>query len=70
MCGKFTQMASWKQVHEYANLFGAKVNDEVKTYTPQMAIPVVHLDRNGDRVISPMVWGLPTARPRAAASRK
>jgi len=57
MCGKFTQMASWAQVHEYASLFGAQVNDEAKVFTPMKAVPVVHLNDNGDRIVTPMMWG-------------
>ena len=57
MCGKFTQMASWREVHEFSNLFAARVDDEVRTFTPMRAVPVVHLDRNGERVITPMNWG-------------
>jgi putative SOS response-associated peptidase YedK len=57
MCGKFTQMASWREIHEFSRLFGANVNDEVVTYTPMRAVPVVHLDENGERRVSPMTWG-------------
>jgi putative SOS response-associated peptidase YedK len=57
MCGKFTQMASWKEVYEYANLMGARPNDEVVTYTPMKSVGVVHLDKDGERLVTPMVWG-------------
>ena len=57
MCGKFTQMASWREVYEFSRLFTARVDDEVRTYTPMRAVPVVHLDGNGDRIITPMIWG-------------
>ena len=63
MCGKFTQMASWRQVHAFSNLFSARVDDEVVTYTPMRAVPVVHLDGQGGRVISPMVWGFTDRNP-------
>jgi hypothetical protein len=55
MCGKFTQMASWREVHELSNLFGARVDDQVQTFTPMLAVPVVHLDSNGDRLSSASV---------------
>ena len=57
MCGKFTQMASWREVHAFSNLFAARVDDEVRTYTPMRAVPVVHLDAGGERIITPMIWG-------------
>lgn len=58
MCGKFTQMASWAEVYEYANLLGASSNDDVKTFTPMRAVPVVHLNEAKDgRLVTPMGWG-------------
>lgn len=57
MCGKFTQMASWSDAREYADLFKATVNDDVKVFTPMKAIPVVHLDDDGERMVTPMTWG-------------
>ncbi len=57
MCGKFTQMGTWAQVHEYASLLKATVSDDVRVFTPMRPVPVVHLDESGARIISPMVWG-------------
>jgi len=57
MCGKFTQMASWAEVHQFSGLFGARVEDEVRTFTPMRAVPVVHIGASGDRVATPMIWG-------------
>ncbi len=57
MCGKFTQMASWAQVHDYADLFKAAVTEEVKVFRPRSAVPVVHLNDYGERVATPMMWG-------------
>lgn len=62
MCGKFTQMASWREVWEYANLFGARPNDEVRTYTPLHTIGVVHVQEE-ERVVTPMVWGMTDRKP-------
>src|SRR5262249_49805972 len=68
MCGKFTQMASWAEVYEYANLLGAKPNDDVKTFTPMRGVPVVHLNEAGDgRLVTVMGWGFTD---RAADPRK
>jgi putative SOS response-associated peptidase YedK len=63
MCGKFTQMASWAEVYEYANLFGARPNDEVKTFTPMRVVPVVHLGADGERLVTPMTWGFTDRKP-------
>lgn len=63
MCGKFTQMASWSEVRDYADLFGASVNDAVKVFTPMSAVPVIHLNTGGDRIITPMTWGFTDRRP-------
>ncbi len=58
MCGKFTQMSSWSEVHAFSSLMSARLNDDVEvTFTPMRSVPVVHLNAEGDRVISPMVWG-------------
>jgi putative SOS response-associated peptidase YedK len=57
MCGKFTQMASWAQVVEYADLFKATPNDDVRVFTPMRAVGVIHLNEAGDKVITPMTWG-------------
>lgn len=63
MCGKFTQMASWADARDYADLFKATVNDAVKIFTPMKAIPVVHLDAEGDRMVTPMTWGFTDRKP-------
>jgi putative SOS response-associated peptidase YedK len=62
MCGKFTQMMSWREVVAFSNLLtdvGAALptNDEVVTFTPMRAVPVVHAAPDLSRVVSPMVWG-------------
>ena len=70
MCGKFTQMATWRQVYEYSNLLGSKVDDEVKTFTPMQSVPVVRLNQNGDRVTTPMVWGFTDRRSQGRRAPK
>lgn len=71
MCGKFTQMASWAEVHAYADLFGASVNDSVRVFTPMRAAPVVHLHApSGERLITPMTWGFTDRAPIGRRSPK
>lgn len=65
MCGKFTQMASWREVYDFSRLFTARIDDEVRTYTPMRAVPVVHLDGQGERIITPMIWGFTDRAPLA-----
>lgn len=62
MCGKFTQMLSWREVVEFSRLLSgigatASDNDGVATFTPMRAVPVVHPGQAGQRLASPMVWG-------------
>ncbi len=56
-------MASWAEVYEYANLLGAKDNDEVRTFTPMRGVPVVHLNEQGDRIVTVMGWGFTDRKP-------
>jgi putative SOS response-associated peptidase YedK len=60
MCGKFTAMFSWRKVHYYSDLVGARENagpDESVLNTPMRTAPVVCLDAEGKRTIVPMRWG-------------
>lgn len=60
MCGKFTAMASWRQVHDFSQPLSASGGDEVVTYRPMSNLPVIIWDRElRKRVIVPMRWGFP-----------
>lgn len=66
MCGKFTAMASWRQVHAFSQPLTTDVKpkseapDEVVTYTPMRDVPVLVFDRQtGERKTVPMRWGFP-----------
>lgn len=50
-------MASWAEVVEYSQAFSASPNDVVLTRTPMRTCGVVHLGPNGERLVTPMVWG-------------
>ena len=51
MCGKFMQMPSWRKARTFSNLFSTRVDDDMLFHTPPMrAVPVLHLDRNGERI--------------------
>ena len=57
MCGKFTQMVSWRQVHDYAQAFTVAPGDEVTTATPMRMASIICLDAAGQRQVQPMRWG-------------
>lgn len=65
MCGKFTQMATWRQVHDWSRISGADdlpkgggETDE-QLVTPMRFASVLHLDAMGRRVATQMKWGWP-----------
>lgn len=58
MCGKFTQMASWREVHAFSGPLVLKMEDDaVITSTPMRMAQILHLDDSGARVMTPMRWG-------------
>jgi putative SOS response-associated peptidase YedK len=65
MCGKFTAMASWREVVEFSQPLTGKLKgddggDEEVTYSVARALPVIVWDREaGRRRIVPMRWGFP-----------
>jgi putative SOS response-associated peptidase YedK len=50
-------MASWAEIVEYSQTFSASPNDVVLTFTPMRRCGVVHLGPDGERLVTPMVWG-------------
>ncbi len=67
MCGKFTAMASWREVHSrlaaFANATAAKSGreeDRLVIYRVMNTLPVIVWDRAaGQRRVVPMRWGFP-----------
>lgn len=62
MCGKFTALASWRQVHAFSDPLTVPVlptEDEIVTYGVAWPVPVIVLE-NGQRRIVPMRWGFPS----------
>lgn len=56
MCGKFTQMASWRDVVEFSQpLTGER--DYAVTATPMRFATIVRLDESGARKAESMLWG-------------
>lgn len=63
MCGKFTQMSSWKEVHDFSTpvtVYSGK--EELVVATPMRFALVMRLDANGQRELVPMRWGFADAR--------
>lgn len=55
MCGKFTAMASWRQVHAFSQPLTVPAGDEIVTYRVMGAVPVIVFDReSGARKVVPM----------------
>jgi putative SOS response-associated peptidase YedK len=72
MCGKFTAMASWREVVAFSRLTdggggsdgrggdGGGAPDRTVTYRPMSTVPVIVFDRDaGKRIVVPMRWGFP-----------
>lgn len=58
MCGKFTQHASWKQVHAFSQPLAPAAPDDAVIYaTPMMFAHVMRLGEGGAREMTPMRWG-------------
>lgn len=65
MCGKFTAMASWREVVEFSQpLVAAGIaHDEEVTYGVARPLPVIVWDsETGRRRVVPMRWGFPHAK--------
>lgn len=55
MCGKFTQMSSWRDVHAFSQpLAGA---DSEVVSTPMRFANIIRLNEAGEREVVPMRWG-------------
>ncbi len=61
MCGKFTSLASWREVHDFSQPLTIPVGEaEVITFRPMTSLPVIIWDREARcRRVVPMRWGFP-----------
>src|SRR5215475_7662774 len=57
MCGKFTQYASWQDVHAFSQPLVIHKPDELVVSTPMRPANILHVDRDGRRVMTAMRWG-------------
>lgn len=61
MCGRFTQMMTWREIHElYSIAKPVAVPDLQARYNgaPTQDFSVCHVDENGNRTITKFRWGL------------
>ena len=59
MCGRFTQNFTWAEVYEFLNLLGTPRNLRPRyNIAPTTMIDVVRLDKDGNRELASMRWGL------------
>lgn len=58
MCGKFTQMYSWQDVHAFSQPIGVPAEtDEVVVSTPMRMARIMRLNAAGERELVEMRWG-------------
>lgn len=58
MCGKFTQLSSWREVHAFSQPLVVKGNgEEVVVSTPMRFANIMQLNAAGARELVPMRWG-------------
>ena len=69
MCGKFTQLASWRQVNAFSQPLIAQPGDQIVMSTPMRDASVLHLDAEGRRTVSQMRWGFADRRSRTPLDR-
>ena len=68
MCGKFTQMASWREVHAFSQPMGLKpAGDRIETATPMRFAHIMRLNAHGEREMMPMRWGFSKSQDTGAA---
>ena len=59
MCGRFTQHYTWAEVYAFLELFGPPRNLRPRyNIAPTTSVDVVRLDRDGQRELVSMRWGL------------
>lgn len=57
MCGKFTQLASWREVHAFSQPLVVQGADALVVATPMRFANIIRLNAAGAREMVPMRWG-------------
>ena len=68
MCGKFTQMMSWRELHDLSELTTTSSGD-IETVTPMRMASIIALDDDGKRVTKRMRWGFARLGAKSPAER-
>lgn len=60
MCGRFTRQYTWRQVHDFLDLHFPQFEEMAPSYNaaPTQIEPVCRLNKDGQRELTPMKWGL------------
>ncbi len=72
MCGRYTHLYTWKQLHRLLNLLAQPPEESLKpswNVAPTQAAPVVSLDKDGNRIGQYMQWGFAPAWATQATTR-
>jgi putative SOS response-associated peptidase YedK len=78
VCGKFSQMYSWAEIHAFSDLIGngggdgparRDANDQEQTVTPMREARVIRLNVAGQREVVGMRWGWPDRWSKAPMDR-
>ncbi|MDZ4776924.1 MAG: SOS response-associated peptidase family protein [Alphaproteobacteria bacterium] len=59
MCGKFTQYATWREVHAFSQPLTLDPTTPLVVSTPMRFANILRLDSQGAREVVPMRWGFP-----------
>jgi putative SOS response-associated peptidase YedK len=59
MCGKFTQLATWREVHAFSQPLTLDPTTPVVVSTPMRFANILRLNPQGVREVVPMRWGFP-----------
>ncbi len=71
MCGKFTQLASWRDLHAFSQPLTAAAEDEPVVFaTPMRPAQILRLDSEGRRELVEMRWGFSDRRAAAPTKPK
>jgi hypothetical protein len=67
VCGKFTQHSPWSEVYAFSQPLVIRKPDELVASTPMRPAFIMHLDGEGQRVMTAIALGLVTWAPNPAS---
>ncbi len=69
MCGKFTQMMSWGELHDFADFLSQPKTGETETVMPMRDASIIRLNKDGVRETVRMRWGFAKVNATAPSQR-